>query len=76
MEAGSGTRVKGLTFDSWMLHSLRGEKGGKLAGERKSLGETIPASLHFLDVLEEPVHCGEVKEAGVGHGGGRRERLE
>lgn len=69
--------MKGLTFDSWMLRSLRGEKGGgKLAGERKCLGETIPASLHFLDVLEEPVHCGEVKEAGIGHGGGRRESLE
>lgn len=34
-EMGSGTQVKGLTFDSWMLHSLRLEKGDKLSGERK-----------------------------------------
>lgn len=63
-----------MTAGCFILSDERREV--KLAGERKSLGETVPASRYFLDVVEEPVHCGEVKEAGVGHGGGRRESLE
>ena len=65
---GSRTQVKGLTFDSCIHCYLRLEKGGKFAGEEEQLGEIPPASPHFLDMGENQVNCGELKEAGVGDG--------